>query len=100
LIAAEMHKRAVAFHDHRPDVVGQIALAADDDRPAIAKRRVHGERALQFQHHKKDAAGSAFRAVTEQAIMVTSAHNNAAAMPVSAAKNAERRRWATAAPLG
>jgi hypothetical protein len=62
-----MHKRAVAFHDHRPDVVGQIALAADNDRPAIAKRRVHGERACQFQHHKEVAAGSAFDAVTEQA---------------------------------
>jgi hypothetical protein len=67
LFAAEVDKRAVALHDHRPDVVGQIALAGHDDCPAIAKRRVHGERSLQFQHHKKVAAGFAFDAVTKQA---------------------------------
>jgi hypothetical protein len=62
-----MHNRAVAFHRACPDVVGEVALAGHDEGPAIAKRRVDGERVLQFQHHKKDAAGSAFDAVTEQA---------------------------------
>ena len=85
-----MHKRAVAFHDDRPDVVGEIALAADDDRPAIAKRCVHGERALQFQHHGKNVTALGF-AIFAYCVVCRIR---------TPSKGAERRRWATAAPLG
>lgn len=85
-----MDKRAVAFHDHRPDVVGQIALAADDDRPAVANGRRDGERACEFQHHGKDVTALGF-AIFAYCVVCRIR---------TPSKNAERRRWATAAPLG
>jgi hypothetical protein len=67
LIAAEVAMCAVLFHDDGPQVVGQSALLGADRHPAVANRRPHRILSLQFQHHKKVAAGFAFDAVTKRA---------------------------------
>jgi hypothetical protein len=67
LIGAEMAMCAVLFHDDGPQIVGQSALLGADRGPPVTNRRPHRILSLQFQHHKKFAAGFAFDAVTKQA---------------------------------